>query len=580
MKLVEIQPILQNILNMLQHSMNIEGSIIDNDYNMLAYTDNYLKFKGAEVHTPFIKKVFELGEIIVSQPGQMPICKGCRFQDKCPATIEILHSIQHRGEPVGSLSISSFNSAKNCIMDKDIKAYKKSVLDTTLLIESILDKHTDVDSVSFYSEMLRTAIDHSNECIICVDEKGDIVQYNEQTRTLFNDKPLVGQRITEILPENKLNKIISKKYDCQILTQINNKNYYVSIKPILWDNLFYGAILCFVPSQDHERRKKHPTHYIQFDLNSIIGNAKSMTVLKDKIQRLSSRDSSVLIIGETGTGKELVARAIHSSSTRSEHPFVSVNCAAVPETLLESEFFGYDEGAFTGAKRSGKHGLFELADQGTLFLDEIGDMPLPLQAKLLRVLQNGEIRKLGGDSYKKIDVRILAATNQDLLELVDAGSFRRDLFYRLDVIRLNIPPLRERKEDIPALAEYFLDQFCNHFSQSIYGFEQDAIEQLLSYSWPGNIRELENVIEYVANFETESIVKADTLLEKLYVNKFSKEKNLKEQIEDFERQVIEEALLKYGNDVNGKKRIALELDIGLRTLYRKFEALGMSTKVD
>lgn len=578
MRLIEIQPILQNTLTMLQNTMNIEGSIIDNDYNLLAYTDNYLKYKGTEVHSPFIKKVFELGEIIVSQPGQMPICKDCRFQDKCPATIEILHAINFNGVPVGSLSISSFNDAENCIMDKDISAYKKAVFDTVTLIESILDKQTTTKEQSYYTEMLKTAIGHNENCIMCVDEKGYIIEYNERAKKVFDQTDLRKMRITEILPENKLNKVISKKYDCQILTNIHNESYYVTVKPILWNGLFHGAILTFVPAKNKEQKKRNPSHFIKFDINALVGEDDAMLHLKSKIKKLSNWDSSVLIIGETGTGKELVARAIHSSSSRSEHPFVSVNCAAVPETLLESEFFGYDEGAFTGAKRTGKHGLFELADQGTLFLDEIGDMPLNLQAKLLRVLQNGEIRKLGGDVYKKINVRILAATNQDLLNLVEAGSFRRDLFYRLDVIRLNLPPLRERKSDIPILAGYFLNQFCNHFSQSIHGFEEDAMMQLLSHSWPGNIRELENVMEYVTNFETSGKVQARTIREKLY-NGLAQDTDLslKDKLESYERKLIEEALITYGTDVNGKKRIAEELGIGIRTLYRKLDMLGIGS---
>ncbi len=301
-----------------------------------------------------------------------------------------------------------------------------------------------------------------------------------------------------------------------------------------------------------------------------------MNNLKDKIQRIAPRDSSVLIVGETGTGKELVARGIHSTSSRNDQPFVAVNCAAIPESLLESEFFGYDEGAFTGARRSGKTGLIEVADGGTLFLDEIGDMPMNLQTKLLRVLQNGEIRRIGGNKSTKINVRIIAATNQDLLQLVEEGLFRKDLYYRLDVIRLKTTPLRERIEDIPELAHFFLDQYNYRFNMAFESFEPKAMDALTKYYWPGNVRELENFIEYAINFERGTEITYGIIGEKIDASPITSEMTLKEKIDAFEKQTIEDALTTYGHDVEGKKKVAQELEIGLRTLYRKLETLGIS----
>ncbi len=276
-----------------------------------------------------------------------------------------------------------------------------------------------------------------------------------------------------------------------------------------------------------KKRKRHPSYYIQFDLDCIVGQSASMNNLKDKIQRIAPRDSSVLIVGETGTGKELVARGIHSTSSRNDQPFVAVNCAAIPESLLESEFFGYDEGAFTGARRSGKTGLIEVADGGTLFLDEIGDMPMNLQTKLLRVLQNGEIRRIGGNKSTKINVRIIAATNQDLLQLVEEGLFRKDLYYRLDVIRLKTTPLRERIEDIPELAHFFLDQYNYRFNMAFESFEPKAMDALTKYYWPGNVRELENFIEYAINFERGTEITYGIIGEKIDASPITSEMTLK-----------------------------------------------------
>ena len=220
-------------------------------------------------------------------------------------------------------------------------------------------------------------------------------------------------------------------------------------------------------------------------------------------------DSTVLIQGESGTGKELIARAIQQKSERRERQFIPVNCGALPEQLLESELFGYMKGAYTGAAHD-KKGLFEEADGGTIFLDEIGDMPIPLQAKLLRVLQSGEVRRLGDNRARNLDFRVIAATNRDLNELVKEKEFREDLFYRLNVIPIVVPPLRERREDIPALLVHYLEVYKSKFKRDVKGFEQEAIEFLINYEWPGNVRELTNIVERtIALVTSEMITLAD-----------------------------------------------------------------------
>ncbi len=229
----------------------------------------------------------------------------------------------------------------------------------------------------------------------------------------------------------------------------------------------------------------------------IIGNSKVVRETFKTIGKIATSDVSVLITGESGTGKELVARAIHQNSTRSAGPFMAVNCAAIPKDLLESELFGYRKGAFTGAQEN-RAGFFEMAHKGTLFLDEIGDLPLSLQGKLLRILQEKEVQRLGTTEGKPIDVRILAATNQDLGRLVKEKKFREDLFFRLNVIPLHLPPLRERKEDIPQLCEYFLDRMAQEMSTGPKKISQEAMDFLKSYHWQGNIRELENMVKRAA----------------------------------------------------------------------------------
>ncbi len=263
---------------------------------------------------------------------------------------------------------------------------------------------------------------------------------------------------------------------------------------------------------EHEYYKKQYEH--KFDVSGIVGKSRAIQSIFDIIKRVSVSKSTILITGESGTGKELIARAIHQNSSRKDHPFVAVSCGAIPENLLESELFGHMKGAFTGAIAS-KIGLFELADTGTLFLDEIGELPLLIQVKLLRVLQERQFKRVGGTKNISVDVRIIAATNRNLQKMVGENLFREDLFYRLNVIPIHIPPLRERKEDIAALAQHFLEKYNREIGKHFMCITDEAMAQLLVYDWPGNIRELENAIERAVALETEPSIDVSSLPESI-----------------------------------------------------------------
>jgi len=249
----------------------------------------------------------------------------------------------------------------------------------------------------------------------------------------------------------------------------------------------------------------------EFSFENIVGRSKAMQDIFDLIRRVAGVDTPVLIEGESGTGKELVARAIHHNSLRRTKPFVTVNCASIPETLVESELFGHVKGAFTGAYTT-KKGLFEVADGGTVFLDEIGDLPLNTQAKILRFLQEKTFQPVGSTEEKKVDVRIICATNKSLMEEMLNGRFREDLFYRINVITIKLPPLRERREDIPLLVRHFVEKFSKELKKEIRGISDEAMEMLINYSYPGNVRELENLIIGAITLETSDIIQAETLL--------------------------------------------------------------------
>jgi two-component system, NtrC family, response regulator GlrR len=300
---------------------------------------------------------------------------------------------------------------------------------------------------------------------------------------------------------------------------------------------------------------------VRYGFENIVGRSEKMKRVLELVTQAAQSDSSVLIQGDSGTGKELIAKALHVSSDRKDKPFIAVNCAAIPETLFESELFGYEKGAFSGANRN-KQGHFAQADEGTFFLDEISEMPLSMQAKLLRALQEREFFPLGGNKTIKVDTRLIATTNRNLEEAVQKGEFREDLYYRIHVIVVNMPPLKERKEDIPLLAKFFLKKFCKAADKEIKGFSPEVLQKLMLYDWPGNVRELENTIEGAVVMARQDVITEDFLL---HADTFSKEgfKPLKEAKEQFERNYLIQLIeLTQGNiskaaKISGKYRADL-----------------------
>jgi len=316
---------------------------------------------------------------------------------------------------------------------------------------------------------------------------------------------------------------------------------------------------------------------LEFDFSSIIGKSKKMREVFEILTMAAPSDATILILGESGTGKELIANAIHQNSLRKDKPFIKVNCAALPEGLLESELFGHEKGAFTGAV-SRRLGRFEQAHGGTLFLDEIGDMSLPTQAKILRVLQEGEFERMGGEKTIKVDVRIIAATNKDLEKEVEAGRFREDLYFRLSVVPVHLPPLRERKEDIPFLAEHFLKKYAEKNHRLLKGITPAAMDLLMRYHWPGNVRELENVIERAVIMSREEWITPEALPANLKKYQSAEEdesiteKLVGRSIKEVEKELILKTLEETGHNIT---RAAEILGITRRGLQYKLKEFGI-----
>lgn len=316
----------------------------------------------------------------------------------------------------------------------------------------------------------------------------------------------------------------------------------------------------------------------------IIGSSEPMTKIYELIEKIASTKANVLILGESGTGKELVARAIHSKSDRGEGNFVEINCAAIPESLLESELFGHVKGAFTGAVSS-KQGLFEVANGGTLFLDEIGEIPVSLQGKLLRALQEKAFRRVGGNDLKRVDVRIVSASKRNLLDAVQDGSFRDDLFYRLNVVLINVPPLRDRREDIPILSHHFLNKYAIEIGKEVNKISPEAMRMLIRYDFPGNVRELENIIERSVILETKDQITPESLPENLdhtgegeyelpemYNNLFLEGGSLDGLVGNVEKNILQKALERSGGN---KTEAAKLLNISFRSLRYRLEKYGI-----
>jgi transcriptional regulator with PAS, ATPase and Fis domain len=358
------------------------------------------------------------------------------------------------------------------------------------------------------------------ERIVVTDREGRIIYINEAYCEFLGTtvEEAVNRPVQDVI-ENTRMHIVAKTgiKELAALHPINGSEMIANRYPLIVDGKLVGALgTVMFRSPDEWRMYKTKIQHLVEELkyyktkidkelkskyyfHDLIGRSQPFLAAKKLAERISASDSSVLLIGESGTGKELFAHAIHNHSLRSSLPFVAINCASIPEHLLESELFGYEDGAFTGAKKGGKKGQFELAHNGTLFLDEIGDMPLSMQSKLLRVLQEKEVQRVGGQKSIPVDVRIVAATHRDLEKMVEEGKFRRDLYYRLNVIKIEIPPLNKRKEDIKLISVSLLKKLERKFFRTGIEISKEVEQRLMEHSWPGNIRELENVLERAIN---------------------------------------------------------------------------------
>lgn len=445
-------------------------------------------------------------------------------------------------------------------------------------------QHKDLNA-----QMFQIMFENIGEGVVFADEHDQICFINSAAESIRRIKAAdyLGRHLLDMHPPRAserisvlLNKLRSREIPSSVRTIHIRGNFFEnSYYPIRNEQEDYVGTLMVSRDVTEKNLLKEENQQLRQKLEgnsptTIIGKSTQIRNVLDKVSATAHLDSTVLITGESGTGKELIATALHDQSLRYKRPFVKINCAALPENLIESELFGHVKGAFTGADRD-RPGKFEQADQGTIFLDEIGEMPLAAQVKLLRVIQERVVQRIGGEKEIRVNVRIVAATNRDLKHLIQEQRFREDLYYRLHVIPIHVPALRERRDDILLLAEHFINKFVNQMGKDIIGLSSDAVQVLKFYDYPGNIRELENIIEYcVALCASNQLTRADLPAEfqnivvtpALTRTEFPDELSLAEKLAIVERSLIEEVL----STTNGRKGQAAELlSISRKTLWDK-----------
>ncbi|EUB36257.1 MULTISPECIES: sigma-54-dependent Fis family transcriptional regulator [Fusobacterium] len=550
--------------------INIDVEIMDSSFTRIAGTGTLKEKVGLNMkdESHIYHQVLKTKKtIIIFEPREDTHCFTCQKKNLCKEELEISTPIIYQDEVIGVIGLICFEKDK-----------KYDFIEKKDLYIQFLEQIAEFISYKVYAYFSSLQLKRDNEILSnIIDRVQDIILLTNRK----NEIELINQKGKNILGTISKNEKLNLKTSSIFLNQ-KEFNFSYSGKEIS----AIGDIFTFSLEKNTELTKtlfvfkeisEFKKYLLSFHSNSsiVLLESPQMQDIYSQVSKVSKNDTSVLITGESGTGKEIIAKQIHDLSSYSSGPFITVNCGAIPESLMESELFGYTKGAFTGADPKGKIGFFEKANNGTIFLDEIGEMPLQIQVKILRVLQDKKITPIGSRTEKQINVRIIAATNKNLEEEVEKRAFRQDLFYRLSVFPIDIPPLRERKKDIKILVDFFVKKYYISFQKEQKEISPNVYQHFLEYSWPGNIRELRNTIEYCMNMieENEKTIDLKHLPPKFLGNK---EKNEKiKTLKELEKEAILNLLKIYGNSSEAKITIAKSLGIGIATLYRKLNLYNL-----
>ncbi|HDT2982210.1 TPA: sigma-54-dependent transcriptional regulator [Klebsiella aerogenes] len=579
--LMQIQPTIQRFARMLSSVLQLEVEIVDNTLCRVAGTGAYGKFLGRKLNTDsrLLRYIIETKkEKVVTHSRFDPLCKDCTNKENCKEKAFLGTPVIYQEQCVGVISLVALTREQQERINDNLHEFS----DYVRHVSSIFVE--DQGGGDNMLKMFSTMIENMDQGVLVVSQDQKVKFANQAAMKILgaNHGSMIGKTI-HFRPLTFAQNFI-RGHVQHVISFDDKKELIIGQLHAIQDQwLFLMAFHQSHSSADLAPPQDGP------QIEQMVGECRPMRQLKKLITRVAPSPSSVMIVGESGTGKEVVARAVHKLSDRQAKPFIAINCAAIPEQLLESELFGYVKGAFTGASANGKTGLIQAANHGTLFLDEIGDMPLTLQAKLLRAIESREIQPVGASHPVPVDIRIISATNQNLEQFIAEGKFREDLFYRLNVIPLRLPPLRERQDDIELLIHYFLHLHTRRLELVYPGVSPEVIALLKNYRWPGNIRELSNLMEYLVNVVPSGEVIDLSLLPPNLISSgkvneressraapasVAKEEEGGTALEEMEKQMIRDALTRYSN----KKQAADELGIGIATLYRKikkYELVGV-----
>lgn len=561
---------IEHFVSAAAEAFRVEAAVFNQESSLFFCTPTYLKKKGNAVHYTFIQDVIVNGSVLVTEPGKMPSCIGCRFNEHCPSTMEILCCIHSGTEVAGVISFTSFTKEGQKRISENTDIYLNAITKLSSLIGEYLQQFSGDSTAADTEKLIESLMSLCEQPLLLTDPNGVVLRYNQLADKILKFCNVSSTSLRQIFSEDMARRITSGNDLFEKKASIGENTAKVTTRSIYSQNRLH-SILVRLSNEFYENLPESGA------FERLIGSSHAFVHIQNLIKRVADSPTPILITGETGTGKELVARSFHEQSRRNKYPFVAINCSSIPENLFESELFGYEEGSFTGAKKGGKMGRIEMAQGGTLFLDELGEMPLSVQPKLLRVLQEYELERVGSTKKIHLDIRIVAATNRDLREMIKEGKFREDLFYRISVINVKLPPLRDRKEDIIPISLNYLERLKTKMTTPLRTISHEAEQAFLSYSWPGNIRELQNVVEYAANLcDSDTLTLADLPEHMRGLEECpDTEKQKETPLPDSQEKQILDLLSTYGHTLEGKKKIAADLGISLRTLYRKLNKMNL-----
>ena len=516
MSLLAIKDVAQEVADSIAAVLGVEVTIIDDNYIRVAATGSYRNLVGKRIPENCLFEVI-LGKKepkFICPTQSNSICSNCAAQGECIELATIGYPIKNNTKVYGLIGIDAFHEHQKIELISKNEQIMLFLSKLSGLLIATMSSYNMIKKLKIQSQEIRMIIDNFSKAILCINNTGKIKYFNNSALHLLNisSDELVDNLLSTILPDIDIASLNELSQETKISIVNKKSSFFINANPVILQGTKVSTLIEITKTKDMIMDAYNiieGNRMILFD--DILGNSKSLTKVKDIARNVSKSSSTVMLRGESGTGKELFARAIHNESPYAAAPFIAINCASIPDNLLESELFGYEGGSFTGSKRDGQMGKFELANGGTIFLDEIGDMPLHLQPKILRVLQEKMFTRIGGKTQLSLNARLIVATNKNLEQMVENSEFREDLYYRINIIPIFIPSLNDRKDDIPLLWQFVLDKYCTKLETGEKTLSAELKKLLCDYTWPGNIRELENVIEYLVNISKSDILTPENL---------------------------------------------------------------------